>query len=566
MAIIRKIEIRRFRGIAQFEWAPSPGINCLIGPGDSCKTTVLDAIDMCLAARRNLSLSDADFHKLDVSKPIEIAITIGNLRDGLKNLDSYGLYLRGLDPNAGVIHDEPDNTKFETVLTVRLTVASDLEPNWHLYSKRAEDQGQARGLTWPDRSSISPNRLGAYADSSLTWGRSSILNKISDETVEASEALAQIARDARDAFGEKASDSLPKALDVVANTAKKLGVPSAYPVSAMLDAHSVSFSGGTISLHDADGVPLKGLGLGSKRLLVAGLQRAAAARAPIVLIDEIEHGLEPHRIIRLLHELGAKEKNPPLQVFMTSHSPVAVRELDVQQLFILRRTEGDHTASCAAAFGDVQGTIRLSPEAMLARSVLVAEGATEIGFVRGIDRRLQETGTSIMARAGALVDGRGSETFMRANAFQALGYRTAVLVDSDVDLPKGHDEFAAAGGKVFAWSPGRSLDEELFYALPDPAVGALVRLAVENKGRAVVEQQIKVESNNSVSLASCVSPFSREMRAVLATSAKKYGWLKSISLMEAAAYDVVSQHLKPADENFKKRVKRIFDWFNDGGN
>ena len=565
MAIIRKIEIRHFRGIAKFDWVPSPGINCLIGAGDSCKTTVLDAIDICLSARRNLPLSDADFHKLDVSKPIVISITIGNLRDGLKNLDSYGLYLRGFNRKTGLIHDEPDNTKFETVLTVRLTVTADLEPNWHLFSERVEDRGQSRGLSWTDRNMMSPNRLGAYADSSLTWGRNSILNKISDETIEASEALAQIARGARAAFGKEASESLPKALDVVATTANKLGVPSGGFVSAMLDAHSVSFSGGTISLHDADGVPLKGLGLGSKRLLVAGLQRAAAARAPIVLVDEIEHGLEPHRIIRLLHELGAKEKDPPLQVFMTSHSPVAVKELAAQQLFVLRKADGDHTANCAADAGDVQGTIRVSPDAMLARSILVAEGATEIGFVRGIDRRMQEAGTSIMARAGALVDGRGSETFMRANAFRALGYRTAVLVDSDVDPPKGHDEFVPAGGKVFTWSPGRSLDEELFYALPDLAIDALVRLAMESKGRNVFEQQISVEFNKSVSFDACVSPFSPETRAVLATCAKRYSWFKSISLMEAAAFDVVGKHFKSADDNFKKRVKEIFEWFNDGG-
>ena len=48
------------------------------------------------------------------------------------------------------------------------------------------------------------------------------------------------------------------------------------------------------------------------------------------------HGLEPHQIIRLLGSLGAKEKEPPLQVLMTTHSPVALRELAGDQLFIVR--------------------------------------------------------------------------------------------------------------------------------------------------------------------------------------------------------------------------------------
>lgn len=32
-----------------------------MGPGDSGKTTILDAIDLCLGARRNVSFSDTDF-------------------------------------------------------------------------------------------------------------------------------------------------------------------------------------------------------------------------------------------------------------------------------------------------------------------------------------------------------------------------------------------------------------------------------------------------------------------------------------------------------------------------
>ena len=66
MARIRKIEIANFRGIQSLAWQPAPGINCLIGPGDSGKSTVLDAIDFCLGATRNIQFSDADFFNLDV--------------------------------------------------------------------------------------------------------------------------------------------------------------------------------------------------------------------------------------------------------------------------------------------------------------------------------------------------------------------------------------------------------------------------------------------------------------------------------------------------------------------
>jgi len=94
MARIRKIEIANFRGIQRLVWYPAPGINCLIGPGDSGKSTVLDAIDLCLSARRNVQFSDADFFGLDITTPISITLTLGELDESLKALENYGPFLR----------------------------------------------------------------------------------------------------------------------------------------------------------------------------------------------------------------------------------------------------------------------------------------------------------------------------------------------------------------------------------------------------------------------------------------------------------------------------------------
>ena len=139
MARIRKITIENFRCIKELTWLPSPGINCLIGPGDSGKSTILDAIDFCLGARRNLQFTDADFHRLDVDSPVRVSVTFGELDDGLKSLDAYGMFLRGFNSVDGVIEDEPEKNS-ETVLTLQLTVANDLEPSWSLISERARAQ------------------------------------------------------------------------------------------------------------------------------------------------------------------------------------------------------------------------------------------------------------------------------------------------------------------------------------------------------------------------------------------------------------------------------------------
>src|SRR3546814_1818958 len=78
MARIRKVEIMNFRSIGRLDWFPLAGINCLIGPGDSGKSTILDAIDFCLGARRNLTFCDDDFHRLQLQQPIQISVTLGN--------------------------------------------------------------------------------------------------------------------------------------------------------------------------------------------------------------------------------------------------------------------------------------------------------------------------------------------------------------------------------------------------------------------------------------------------------------------------------------------------------
>ena len=52
MARIRRLQISNFRSIQALDWVPAPGINCLIGPGDSGKSSILDAIDLCVGARR----------------------------------------------------------------------------------------------------------------------------------------------------------------------------------------------------------------------------------------------------------------------------------------------------------------------------------------------------------------------------------------------------------------------------------------------------------------------------------------------------------------------------------
>ena len=60
---IRKIDVLNFRGIKHLEWKlPDQQVFCLIGKGDSAKTTILEAIRCTFSPQWNLPFNDSDFH------------------------------------------------------------------------------------------------------------------------------------------------------------------------------------------------------------------------------------------------------------------------------------------------------------------------------------------------------------------------------------------------------------------------------------------------------------------------------------------------------------------------
>ncbi|EKT4566762.1 AAA family ATPase [Pseudomonas putida] len=573
MVRIRKIEIQNFRSIRTLSWQPSPGLNCLIGPGDSGKSTILDAIDICLGARRNVSFGDTDFYRLDVTQAIQITITLGSLPDALKDLDAYGHYLRAYDPVTGLLEEEPRQGA-ETVLVLRLTVQSDLEPAWTLVSARAQVLGLERNIAWKDRVTIAPAKLGTYATSNLSWNRSSVLNRLSEERPELTAELARAAREARLNFGDQAGAQLRSTLQTVTRTATNLGVPVGGAVQALLDAQAVSIGDGAITAHDATGVPLRALGTGSSRLLVAGLQREAAQRLSIVLVDEVEYGLEPHRLTRLLNSLGAKDNPASLQVFMTTHSPIAIRELSGNQIFVVRKSTDEATHVLQVGINDdVQSTLRADPEAFLARNVIVCEGASEVGFIRGLDHFWTSiNGASMLAAGTAYVNVGGGEPdrcFVRGLALRRLGYRVLVLVDADKPpTDTVVRAYSAAGGETMTWRAGRALEDELFLSLPDSAIDALLQRAVELVEEDLVAAHIQSHSQGAITLAGiraqrlAGTPYTTEVRQALGLTSRhrKNGWFKSVTKFEDVAKDIVGPHLYAVEAGFATLVNQLYGW------
>jgi putative ATP-dependent endonuclease of the OLD family len=226
---------------------------------------------------------------------------------------------------------------------------------------------------------------------------------------------------------------------------------------------------------------------------------------------------------------------------------------------------------------EIQSTVRLYPEAFLARSVLICEGASEVGFVRGVDLyRVGEGETSIAVNSVALVDCGGGDAercFRRAAAFQNLGYRTAILRDSDIPVAvEVQDTFTDSGGTLITWRDECAIEDELFRSLTDGAVDELIDLAIELHGEDLIDQHIKTVSDGAANLDQIHANaredgYSDEARAVLGKAARirKSGWFKSVTWMETTAREIVGPDLAEADATFRATVEQIFDWARDGG-
>lgn len=507
---------------------------------------------------------------VDVSKPVVIRIVLGKLNDALKNVEVYGDFLRGYDAGSDTLEEEPA-IGLETALWLHMEIHEDLEPVWSLHSSRAAAKGLERNLKWRDREKLAPLRLGTAGDSNLSWRRGSLLNRLSEETPDASSALSSAARDARNAFGTSAQAQMKEALDVVDLAAKDLGINLGKGATAMLDVHAASFGSGTVSLHSEIGIPTRNMGMGSKRLLLAGMQKHASARSPVTLVDEIELGLEPHRQIRFLMSLGSKDEVPTGQVFATSHSPTVLQELTHKQLWVVRPGQAGSATSVRALPSETQGLLRSNPSAFLATSIVICEGKTEVGFFRGLNRwRIALSQASMEAMGVALLDADGGDPdrpFRHAQALIALGYRVSVFMDSDVPLNESSiAALAAAGGTLFRWKDGFSIEDAIFDASPPEVTAQILNFALEENSRDLLVSKVNAASGGSMTLdsslkASVDKTLTYDQKMILAKAAGgSKGWFKNVTKMEELVVRVLRPNVESLGADFQSVLHAMWVW------
>jgi putative ATP-dependent endonuclease of OLD family len=235
----------------------------------------------------------------------------------------------------------------------------------------------------------------------------------------------------------------------------------------------------------------------------------------------------------------------------------------------LRRDRDKHAVQLVGANAKIQGTLRRFPEAFLAASVIVCEGASEVGLIRGFDQYATTTGqTSMFALGVELVDAGGCDNiYPRANAFRSLGYRVTVLRDDDKKPGRMLEAlFINRTGPIHKWRHGRALEDELFDSLPENAVAALLNYAVELHGEQLLAEHIKSTSDGKIDLATCKTKITAAVRSALAKACatKSTPWFKNVTAMEHVGREIVGPVYQECDEGFRRIIDDLFTWIVNG--
>lgn len=573
---VKHIEIRNFRGIRSLSWRVNSAFACLIAPGDTCKTTILTALDYALSPRTSLTFDDSDFFDQQTDEQVIIQVTLGEWDETQPAIQSLFQERKFAQYKCGLSRDGPVPEPADDVpvaLSVSLRIDKSLEPKWSVVKGRDEaDEQDRKPIYATDRATLGLSRLDLFSDYHFTWGRNTILTRLSSEAEGNSNAvLSELAREVRqiDISGHASIAECQTVADIVRKEARDTGV-ALTELSPKVDIQRHPVGSGALSLHE-DNVPLRNKGSGSKRLIVAAMQMKLHDGKNVSLVDEIEMGLEPHRIRGLIYKL----RNSPQQIFATTHSPVVIRELEVSahELYVCTRDlAGTMTVQSLGTISDIQAAVRANAEAFLGSKIVTCEGLTEIGCLRAYDlHRFDASDPPIWSLSTSYLNcGGASKIRLVCPQLIQLGYEIGVLCDNDAtdQLSEAHvRSLRAAGVHVCQWEGTHSTEEQLVTELPWVQVPLLLRRISE--GHDTIEHATIIDAVRNDERLTALDlgadplcwPESSLIRQTIGKLAKDGNWIKRIDYAQKV-FAFAFPHL-PAEGIMMSRLDRLWRWIQD---
>ena len=486
MAKVHSLRIQNFRGIQNFEYSfKDAGFVCLIGRGDSGKSTILEAISMVLSPNWNMSFYDTDFYNSEIDNPIVIEAVVYDLPETLLRESKFGLHIREIDPASYEIM--PDVQQLEAgvdpvlCLTIRLEVKKDLEPKWSVVNHVT---GEQIPISANDRASMNVFLVSDYVDRHFSWNRGNPLFSIlkqreaggADEDQESVVLTAM--RSAKNLIDGEGFAELQEVIANIKDKVQSFGT-TIRDAKTSIDFKDIAIKDGRICLHDGS-IPLRMKGKGSKRLISTAIQFSLIQGGGIILIDEIEQGLEPDRVQNFVSLL---KKHTDSQIFIATHSRDVVVELEAKDIFRLPPDK-----KTLVRFDDTQqATIRKNPEALFANGIIVCEGATEVGIIRAFDNFLKEQDGHGLSYYGVrCADGTGSGLVGYCKSFSKAGYAVCLFCDSDDDgINRQKEELRRLGVTIADCDEGLCIEKQIFQDLSWAQISVIVEYGESIKSDSV---------------------------------------------------------------------------------
>jgi hypothetical protein len=141
--------------------------------------------------------------------------------------------------------------------------------------------------------------------------------------------------------------------------------------------------------------------------------------------------------------------------------------------------------------------MREKPSALLARRVVVGEGATEVGFIQQLlhrfdELRLEDDELTSVTLGVVITNGGGStQAPKRAWALASLGFPTLLMIDGDVtDNRLLIDDAQKAGVTDIQWPDDNALEDIIFSHVPLPCIQDLVNFVIEERSEEAIRNAV----------------------------------------------------------------------------
>lgn len=465
-AHICKITIQRFRGIHSLQWLPAAGMNVLLGGGDVGKTTVLDAIALLLSPSNTAVISEADYWARDSAQEfvIEAVMALPEATGiGSQHTFAWPWDWNGKDavaPSAGGEGDLP--SPGEPVYRVRVRGTTELELAWEVVQPNEELDHFSTAV----RRRIGLVRMSADErndrDLRLVYG-SALDRLLADNALRARIGKKVAGLTLHDSLNEKGKEAI-ESLDVRMASA---ALPSQLKLGlATSQGLSLGALIGLMATKNGVALPLSSWGAGTRRMAALEIASSTDKEASVTLIDEIERGLEPYRLRKLINILAGQHG----QTFLTTHSPVAISSAEDAHLWYLD-SQGSIGMLPREKIGPQQ---KRDPETFLARVAVIAEGPTEVGFLQYLLEKAFEGNP--LDHGVRVCDGQGNgATLDLLETLASSGLLFAGLADDEGTAPERWKNLKdKLRGRLHQWPKGCT-EDHVIGAVPEANLLELLR-------------------------------------------------------------------------------------------